>query len=307
MTGGAGFIGSHLVKQLLDDDYHVTVVDRATNGEGFGKVAPDPRKLTTVAVDLLDVDISQFLTSVRPDVIFHLAGTSYVPHSVANPFIDFQNTLLTTVRLLEAIRECALDAPFILASSAAVYGNPRRLPIVENCETIPISPYGVSKLAAERYLSVYAQLYNVRGASLRYFSLYGPRQRKQIVYDFCQKLLASGNELEIIGDGQQRRDLIFIDDAVEATLRVLQRGSLRGEVYNIATGSSHSALEIAQEVAAVLKLTPKFKFLGASRPGDPTEWVADISRLRQLGFSPTIQLHEGLQRTVQWARCNRDR
>lgn len=302
VTGGAGFIGSHLVHCLVQQGAVVTVVDRVTSSDNPKRLRELRDRVTLVKEDLQKGDLVGLLRAVRPSVIFHLAATSYVPSSVERPMEDFGNTLVTTIRLLEALRTGRVAAALILASSGAVYGNPADLPVPEDAVTIPISPYGVSKLAGERYLAVYARLYGLRGASLRFFSVYGPRQRKQIVYDFIRKLSDSPDGLEIIGDGLQRRDMLYVEDAVSAALRVTHDGPLEGETYNVASGRSYSTREIAEHVAKAMRLNPKFRFTGTVRPGDALDWVANIDRLRRLGFAPQVEFAEGLRRTVEWYR-----
>ncbi len=182
VSGGAGFLGSHLVEQLTSAGAVVTIVDDLSTGhrENLSAVSD------AVELKVLDIRQSiweQILNDNQYDVIFHLAANAYVPPSVERPAWDYQINLDSTFRLLEALHTIKWPGVLIYASSAAVYGNPVRIPICEDDPTVPISPYGVAKLAAERYNAVYSQLYGLRSASLRFFSLYGPRQRKQVVYD----------------------------------------------------------------------------------------------------------------------------
>jgi UDP-glucose 4-epimerase len=187
-----------------------------------------------------------------------------------------------------------------VASSAAVYGNPSNIPIIETDPTLPISPYGISKLAIERYVSAYSRLYGLKAASLRPFSAYGPRLRKQVVYDFIVKLSTDPSELTILGDGNQVRDFIFVDDIVQAALVVLEKSPLCGDVYNVASGQGTSTQEIAEILAKAMGLRPKYHYTGSIRPGEPDKWIACIDKLRMLGFVPQVALEEGLKRTVEW-------
>jgi UDP-glucose 4-epimerase len=233
-------------------------------------------------------------------VIFHLAGNAYVPPSIENPNYDFQANLAATFQLLETLRGSSFGPILIVASSAAVYGNPDRIPIHETGLAVPISPYGVSKLAMERYVAVYSRLYGLKAASLRLFSVYGPRQRKQIVYDFLEKLANNPNELVILGDGTQVRDLVYVEDVVRAALVVLDNAPLEGEVYNVAGGRGYSTAEIAQTMTGIMGLSTKFQYTGSIRPGDSEKWIACIDRIGALGFSPRISLEEGMKRTIEW-------
>lgn len=303
VLGGAGFIGSHLVEALVNQNAAVTVVDDLSSGylHNLGAVA-DAIEFYAMSID--DAGFRALLVSKGFDTIFHFAGTAYVPPSVKDPVADCQANLGMTLHLLECLRQEALQPRLIYASSAAVYGDPVRQPIHENDPTVPISPYGVSKLAADRYVAVYSRLYGIPAASLRLFSVYGPRQKKQIVYDFLRKLDANSEEMIILGDGSQRRDLILVSDVVQAAIKVASKGALKGEVYNVASGKSYSTLDIARVMAEVMGVSPAFKFTGQVRPGDPHEWSANIHRLLALGFEPVCTLEAGLTMTAEWFRAN---
>lgn len=302
VTGGAGFIGSHLVEQLVSGGGTVTVVDNLSTGH--------LDNLTHVSnkVDLRELDICHIsgreLLAERYDVIFHFAGTAYVPPSVEAPAWDYKTTLDATFRLLETLRQVQWPGKLIYASSAAVYGNPERIPICEGDSTVPISPYGVAKLAAERYVAVYSQLYDLRTASLRFFSVYGPRQRKQVVYDLIQKIMRNPSELFIHGNGTQTRDFNYVEDAARAATIVAEHGALHGDVYNVASGQKCSIRHLAEMLCRILGGSPRFVYSGDVRPGDPQRWSANIRRLATLGYRPQVSLEEGLTRTVEWITQN---
>lgn len=299
VTGGAGFIGSHLCEALVRQGADVTVVDDLSTG--------DVSNLHAVADEIdfrqLDMLSSEFLDLVAGgqfDVIFHLAGNSYVPPSVKWPDRDFALNLQAPFQILEALRCNAPNTRLITASTASVYGNPAVVPVPETAPTVPIAPYGVSKLAAERYVLVYSLLYGIKAASLRFFSVFGPRQKKQLVYDFFQKLHRDPARLEIIGDGTQIRDLVYVTDVVQALLLVNDHAPLIGEVYNVGTGKGNSTLEVGEAVARAAGLEPTITFTGEVRPGDCEKWIADISRLESLGFTPRVGLQEGVERICHW-------
>jgi UDP-glucose 4-epimerase len=299
VTGGAGFIGSHLVEQLVTDGAAVTVVDNLSTGrlENLSNVNGQ--------IDLRELDIRQMLwehvlSEKQYDCIFHLAANAYVPPSVERPDWDYQINLGGTFRLLEALRRMQWSGRLIYVSSAAVYGNPLRVPIHEDDPTIPVSPYGVAKLAAERYVAVYSQLYGLRAASLRFFSVYGPRQRKQVVYDLIEKLRRDPSKLFIYGDGTQMRDFNYVEDTARTAIIVAERETLQGEVYNVASGQGCSIEELAKTLCRTLEVRPQFVYSGAVRPGDPDQWIADIGRLKAIGYQPSFSLEEGLRRVVQW-------
>lgn len=294
VTGGDGFIGRHLVDALVASGALVTVVD-ALPGEPRPGVAE--RRSLAVGTD----EFGRFLRGVPAfDLIFHLAGSASVPQSVIAPVGDFEANLATTLRLLEQLRERGGRTHLLFASSAAVYGDPVTSPIEESDPTVPVSPYGVSKLAAERYIAVYARLYGTRASTLRMFSVFGPGQGKLVVYDLLRKLRDSPEELVVHGDGTQARDFVYIGDAVRAFLRVAERGPADGRAYNVATGTGTSTAELAREVVRLRGGTARITFSGTTRPGDPERWIGSPARLRSLGWEPGCTLRDGLRSTAEW-------
>jgi UDP-glucose 4-epimerase len=296
VTGGAGFIGSHLVEHLVAAGAPVTVVDNLVTGrlEHLQTVAPN---VNLVVGDLGDVLRLKRIKLEEYGCVFHLAANSYIPPSVANPAFDFHANLKNTFALLEALRQTANAPGLVNVSSAAVYGNPVRLPIRETDPTVPIAPYGVSKLAAERYVAVYSALYGLRAVSVRLFSIYGPRQRKQVVYDLFCKLQANPKRLEILGDGSQARDFTYVLDVVQALVLVAAAAPNRGEVYNVASGTTHTIAELAEACCRVCGLKPEIVYTGQIRPGDAEKWTVDIGLLRHLGFAPRADLEAALAET----------
>jgi UDP-glucose 4-epimerase len=231
-----------------------------------------------------------------------LGGTSNVQASINSPFADFEANLLTTLHLLECARRASYDGSIVYLSSAAVYGRPVRLPIRESDPTRPISPYGVAKLGAERYLAVYCEHHGLRGASLRAFSVYGPGQRNLVVYDLISRMLNTPQRVAVAGDGCQVRDFIFVADVIGALMLVAQSAPLGGEVYNLASGRGQTVDEMAELLSQAAGAEVKLVHSKEPRRGDPDEWVADISRLGAIGFSPQTPLRQGLQQTVDWYR-----
>ena len=248
VTGGAGFIGSHVVEHLVADGARVTVVDDLSSGclDNLGSVM--------ARIDFDDRPLGALLAEpalvLDYDVIFHLAANAYIPPSVEDPAFDFGLNLETTFRLLEVLRTAERRPRLVNTSSAAVYGDPQRLPIHESDPTVPISPYGVGKLSAERYVAVYSQLYGIAASSVRLFSVYGPRQRKQVVYDLIDRLARDPSRLDVIGDGTQERDFAYVEDVAAAMVLVSRQAPGAGEVFNVASGSTHS---IAQLVVCYLR------------------------------------------------------
>lgn len=298
VTGGAGFIGSHLVRELREQGANVTVLDDLSNGQEENV----PAEARFVRFRLPGNSLQALLKENNFYGIFHLAGASYVPPSVDRPVEDLQNNAYVTLELLEAVRRHSPQTKIVYTSSAAVYGDPLKLPISEDHLLLPISPYGVSKMAAESYLTVYALMHGLQTASLRFFSVFGPGQRKQVVFDLIEKLHKNPDHIEVHGTGKEIRDFLYVGDAVRAVVLVMVCGKLKGEVYNAAAGIGTSIQELIDVVAFCLKVTPGISYTGKVRPGDPLRWIADISRLKALGFEPMVMVPEGVQNILKWYR-----
>ena len=292
VLGGCGFIGSHLVEALVARGDDVTVIDNLSTGSVNNLWAvKDKIKFHHMPFGYRGLNYSEY------EVIFHLAANSSVPDSVASPLLEFINNVEPSVMLLESIRHSVKKPIIIFASSAAVYGNTDKAVVNEDDKTEPISPYGVSKLTIERYLSCYCHLYGLRGAALRLFSVYGPRQRKQIVWDFMEKLTKDSGQMEVIGDGTQVRDMVYVADVVQAFINVLDM-SLTGEVYNVGSGCGLSTLAMAYEIAGAMACADvAIDYTGKVRPGDCQRWVADGPRLK---FKPEVDFTSGIDKTVVW-------
>ena len=299
VTGGAGFIGSHLVEELVAAGIAVTVVDDLSSGRLDNLEAVLPR-IQRIVGDLADLLRANRLALDEYQHVFHLAANAYIPPSVEDPAFDFHANLYNTFMLLEALRRLPHPPRLTTASSAAVYGNPVRLPVRETDPTVPISPYGVSKLAGERYVAVYSQIYGLRATSLRFFSVYGPRQRKQVVYDLFLKLRANPQRIEVLGDGSQARDFAYVGDVVRALLLGATAAPGQGEVYNVASGTTHTIAELIAAWCDVCGITPEVAYSGQVRPGDAQQWVVDLTRLKRLGFDPQTTLRQGLAAIRDW-------
>jgi UDP-glucose 4-epimerase len=298
VTGGAGFIAGHLTAALAAAGAEVILVDeRPLNGLGaHGSTPPALHRLSVGSEEF-----RHFLADEAPfDYIFHLAARAYAADSVNAPREDFTTNLVATVDLLDQLRALGRSTRLVFASSAAVYGNPAKLPVEESDITIPISPYGVSKLAAERYVAVYASLYGLSAASLRLFSVYGPYQTKQVVYDFFAKLRASPDKLIIYGDGTQVRDLVYVADVARAFMVVAAHGRADGFAYNVAGGVGVSTAELADQLISIQGADAAIVYTGANRPGDPERWLGSSDALAALGWTPRYNLRDGLRTTAAW-------
>ncbi len=301
VTGGAGFIGSHLVEELVRRGAEVTVLDDLSSGH-LRNLAAVKDRVDLRTFDLQRHDIESLLAGRNFEMIFHLAGHADVSYSVQNPIQDFEKNAFATLRLIETTRHLQPQAKVLLASSAAVYGDSSGEALREEDPTWPIAPYGVSKLTAERYLDVYARSYGLRTASLRLFPVYGPRLSAHVVYDLIRKVCENPHELFIHGDGTQVRDFTHVRDAVEAFLIVADRAPLRGEVYNVAAGEPVSIQALAEMICKTMDVAPRLVYSGNVAPGVSQRWFADVSRLNSLGYRPRVSFTDGLDETVAWFR-----
>jgi UDP-glucose 4-epimerase len=296
VTGGGGFIGSHLVAKLIQLGASVSVVTRSIS-ENLPPILP---RIQVVQSDLGEALRDNHLKLGDYDLIFHLSGNPYVPPSVDDPVYDYNMNLHTTFHFLEQLRHQKRQPRFVYASSAAVYGNPKHMPVREDSPTFPLSPYGVSKLASEQYLAVYSQLYGLRGSSLRMFSVYGPGQHKQVVFDILKKLHANPRQIEVLGNGSQARDFCYISDVIQAMLVVAESAPGQGEVYNVASGESHSIGELVQILCRMGNVQPEIRFTGQIRQGETERWTVDISAICSIGFQPKVTFEEGLRQVKAW-------
>jgi nucleoside-diphosphate-sugar epimerase len=304
VTGGAGFIGSHLVDRLLGEGFEVTVLDDFSRGQMQNiKAHINLEELHLVRGDVKDAStVKEVIVGV--DAVFHEAALVDVPLSVQNPVLFNDVNLVGTLNLLKASLDSDVKR-FIFASSAAVYGDSKPARKSENTPCKPRSPYAVSKLAAENYVKIFNELYGLETVSLRYFNVYGPRQvagssYNAVITSFISRLLCEQPPI-IYGDGKQTRDFVHVDDVVSANLLALESRNAVCEVFNIASGTSVSVSELAkilQQIANEERLKPIF---AENRPGDIKHCLGDIGKAEELlGFHPEIRLEAGLSKLVEW-------
>jgi len=295
VLGGGGFIGRWLVRSLLARGVEVTVISRSGGAE------PGVEWHTA---DLRSVDIAPIAIRRRIDTVFDLAGSADAPGSLHAPLNDLDSNGGQTVRVLEALRRLPTPPLYVYGSSAAVYGRVERLPIAEGDRVVPLSPYAVSKLAAEQYLSLYRRVHAQPGFSLRFFSVYGPGQRKQAIFDLIRQAQEPGPELHVRAPSDVTRDFIFVGDVVEAVLSLAERAPARGEVYNVASGVETSMEQLAAGILAACKVDKRVTFGSELRPGDPHRYVGATERTGALGVRLETPLADGLRQTAAWIHAN---
>ena len=296
VTGGAGFIGSHVVDTFLMAGHDVAVVDNLATGR---RERVDPRARLSV-VDVRSARLGEVFAAERPEVVAHLAAQMSVARSVADPAFDASVNIGGGVNLLECCRRFGVRRIIYSSTGGAAYGDTDVLPTPEGQPTRPASPYGVTKIAMEQYLNAWQGLHGISAVALRYANVYGPRQDPRgeagVVAIFCGQLLA-GTPLTINGDGGQTRDYVYVEDVAAANLRALERPRSTGAV-NIGTGIETSVNDLVRALgqAAGAPVTPTH---GPPRPGEQRRSClhADLAR-RALGWAPAVPLAEGLARTL---------
>ena len=306
VTGAAGFIGSHLSERLVSDGWTVTGIDSFTdyydpqrkrnNISGL----ESSKEFTLVEEDLNTCRLADHLDGVS--CVFHLAAQAGVRRSWGAEFSHYiDSNILATQKLLEAMKGSGI--PNVYSSSSSVYGDTRDLPMGEEHVTSPVSPYGATKLSAEHLCELYRVNFGVRYVALRYFTVYGPRQRPDMAFSIFTKAALSDGEIEVFGDGKQTRDFTFVLDAVEANV-LASRYEGDGDIFNIGGGSRSSVLEVIEIIRRETGSDPSVRFMEKAR-GDVLDTWADTSKAaRVLGFKPTIGLEEGLKREIDWYRNN---
>jgi UDP-glucose 4-epimerase len=294
VTGGAGFIGFHLCKKLTDLGLDVTIYDNLSSGK-MNNVKDVP-KANFVKGDILD--LKKLCNLEKADVIFHLAAQVVVPYSMENPAEDFETNARGTLNVLEKARRD--DSRLVFASSAAVYGNPTKLPTPESYGFHPFSCYGLSKVVGEEYCQIYAMQYGLDITILRFANVYGSRCHG-VINDFLDKLEKNPKKLEIIGTGQQARDFVNVADLVNALTSAASQESAIGQTYNLGFGKTTKIIDLAQMILQILNLSGKtvVTTTGVSWQGDiDTIWF-DISKTKkELNWTPKITLEDHLRKLV---------
>ena len=303
VTGGVGFIGSHLVEELVKRGEQVRVLDNFSTGKREN-LSDLQEKIELVEGDIRSYHIVHEVVQ-GVDFVLHQGALPSVPRSINDPITTNEVNVGGTLNILDAARDAGVKR-VVYASSSSVYGANKALPKREDMIPQPISPYAVAKLTGEKYCHVFSRTYGLETVALRYFNVFGPRQDPQSQYSaviprFVVGMM-EGQELTIHGDGTQSRDFTYVSNVVEANLLAVQAEGVSGEAFNLACGASMSLNEVVEKIAQTLDCEANVVY-GPPRSGDVARSQADISRAgKYLGYEPLVEAREGLERVVLWFR-----
>ncbi len=308
VTGAAGFIGSHLCERLLGDGHEVVGIDsfsdyyeRVRKEQNLETLRGD-RRFTLEEIDLVASDLAKPMRGAK--VVFHLAGQPGVRPSWGGHFDRYvQDNIVATQRLLEVLREVAIER-LVFASSSSVYGDAEMFPTKETALPRPVSPYGMTKLAAEHLTFVYLRNFGIPATALRYFTVYGPRQRPDMAFVCFMEALVQNEEIEIFGDGEQTREFTYVSDAVDGTVKAAT-AEVVGQIINLGGGSRVTLNRVLATLEDISRLEARRRFLPAA-PGDPRHTGASINLARErLGWEPRVSLRDGLAKQWRWFQESR--
>jgi len=299
ITGGAGYIGSHVCHLLIDQGYNITCIDNLITGNK--ELLPKEVKLEVFDISEKE-KVANLIKSNNFDLVMHFAGLIRVDESVEQPdkYRDFN--FLKAKKFLETCFENDLKK-IIFSSTAAVYGNPKVFPVCENNSTAPISPYGYHKLAAENLCKEFNHIYNIQTLIVRIFSAYGPGLKKQLFWDLHQKYQKS-NRVELFGTGEETRDFIFIDDLVKALELVMVNSSFENDIINIGSGYSTKIKNVAKVFFDNSSKPVDYFFSNTALSGAPNNWSVNIDKLKSFGFEPQYSISKGVKKTSLWLQKN---
>ncbi len=305
VTGGAGFVGSNLVDRLVESRCKVTVIDDLS----YGKKVNLNKNAEFVKADVRDLSATKGAIS-DADVVYHLAAIATTKESQMgwkDPDADNSVNVIGTLSVLKAVAAAKSSPRIVFTSSAAVYGEPVSTPMRESHPTNPVSPYGISKLAGEKYIYAFGKEYGVKYAILRIFNSYGPRQPRYVMADLMNKLKAKPRKLEMFGTGEQVRDYSYIGDTVNALMLAGEKTAAAGEIFNVGSGKPISIRELAGMIVSLFEMDGKVEvsYTNRSWPGDIQTLLADTHKIEEkLGFKPRTDLKSGLALLKDWIMQN---
>ena len=300
VTGGAGFIGSHLVDRLIQEGNEIIVLDDLSSGkkenisQHFNNSA-----FKFYEVNLLSNKIDDYFKDV--DEVWHLAANPDVRVALRNTRVDIDQNILVTYNVLESMRKNDVQR-ILFTSSSTVYGEAEKIPTPEDAPLRPISLYGASKLACEALISAYSHTFDINAVIFRLANILGPRMTHGVVYDFVKKLKKNPKELEILGDGNQKKSYLYITDCIEAMIVGRNKAKNQVEIFNIGLDEWITVKKIAEKVTKKMNLAPRLKFTGGKRgwKGDVPMMLLDIKKIRSLGWDPRYSIEESLDLTLDY-------
>jgi UDP-N-acetylglucosamine/UDP-N-acetyl-alpha-D-glucosaminouronate 4-epimerase len=305
VTGGAGFIGSNTVDELVRRGHSVVVVDDLSAGKE-DNLAEVRNKITFIKGSITDIEVVRKAMH-EADYVLHLAARTSVPRSVKDPIESNRINIDGTLNVLVGARDAKVKR-IVFAASSSAYGETPTLPKVETMRPMPISPYGITKFVGELYLQVFGRCYGLENVALRYFNVFGPRQDPGSPYSgvlakFCTAYLEETQPV-IFGDGEQTRDFTYVENAVQANLLACEAPNVSGKVFNVGVGGRVSLNQVTEELAKLSGNTLEVRH-EPPREGDIRDSQADITQARELlGYDPQVDFEEGIRRTFEWYRSS---
>jgi UDP-glucose 4-epimerase len=290
VIGSKGFIGSHCVNYFSALGYSVTGCDiHELEEPGY------------ISLKSISNDFNQLFTTQQFDYCINAAGSAHINYSFQYPEKDFELNVSLVINLLGAIKNHAPNCKFINFSSAAVYGNPVSLPVSENANTQPLSPYGYHKLLSEKLLNEYSRFFDLKTCSLRVFSAYGNGLKKQLFWDLYEKTVRC-NSITLFGKGTESRDFIYIEDLINIVELIIKKAKFEGEIYNVANGEEITIKDAVKIFFTELGWKGQAEFSGEEKMGDPKNWKANIQKIQTLGYTRKYTFVEGIEKYCKWLK-----
>lgn len=297
ITGVAGFLGRAFAREFAAAGWEIIGTDIAAPENAPLDLLSAYHQITLPSSQLLEILVNQ-----RPDLVIHSAGRASVPLSFESPDSDFDSGPVVTANVLDAIRKAGVPIRLIFCSSAAVYGDPQSLPVKEDFPIAPISPYGYHKRISELLCEQYTNCFGIPTAVMRIFSAYGPGLRRQVVYDTCRQAIQG--RISLYGSGEESRDFIHCVDVAKAARSIAENSRMEADIYNVANGEETTVAALASMVKSQSDPEMSLDFRHQKSHGMPQRWLADIQKLRSLGFAPSIGFEKGVAGVLKWCAAD---